>query len=598
MKIDEIRIYAEVLEQGIDFKEYFKNIVISQINIINIYTKKSRREIRSTDSLTDRIRKSKDVDILITFISDEKEYPFLMVEYSTAVPTDDHKMQRSDVYYWSSVYKTPMMKIYPNSKGMNQNFGGGNKFTDELESVLAYSQGALFFPIQWETIKNSNTLRTKKNALSCIYYSPEIEQVLNNLYKIFLKNNNYQDYYSEARNLYYNDNKDVLQKYSIEDVKNLIVNSSRFRWEGNSLISKINRFGHAMDPDRGVLYFTNMLVGVDKCITEIQINRTSVEGKGGYRSLFDSSSRESLLRKMVDDLIENSNNVFTPENALNIFQYALCIEQWNLFTLKPNANDEYYIKDEVLKNFLYKCPSITSKCIFYLSTQLLLTDKNRNIICRVKWNSAVINEYLSSLNSANFNPISIKELSFNDFKEDLVTFASVELYKLLKCTLIAVSYPGAQGDRCVLFGEGRNVLRTYIDIIAVKKDKLKVTLFLEECKDTIIKSKGDVKKLKDFVNSKDQIYGLKNLMKKVSDKNDFDEIKISVGAKHSNNLPYLDVDYIFMFNIENNNKNETLINYSVALVDTSLIKMFDPLSDKFGKLKGKLVFDKFFIIND
>lgn len=39
MKIDVIRIYAEVLEQGIDFKEYFQSIGI-ECPIINIYTKK------------------------------------------------------------------------------------------------------------------------------------------------------------------------------------------------------------------------------------------------------------------------------------------------------------------------------------------------------------------------------------------------------------------------------------------------------------------------------------------------------------------------------------------------------------------------------
>ena len=94
MKIDTIRIYAEVLEQGLDFKEYI-NQINKDYDIVNIYTKKVRGNLSSEDSLTDRIRKSKDVDVLITIISNNKEYPLLMIEYSTAVPTDDHKMQRS-----------------------------------------------------------------------------------------------------------------------------------------------------------------------------------------------------------------------------------------------------------------------------------------------------------------------------------------------------------------------------------------------------------------------------------------------------------------------------------------------------------------------
>ena len=594
MEISEIRIYAEVLEQGIDFKEYLKNIVGDQIKIINSYAKKIRGEITNKDSLTDRIRKSKDIDILITCISYNKEYPFLMVEYSTAVPTDDHKMQRSDVYYWSSVYRTPMMKIYPISKGMDQNFGGGNKFTDELESVLAYRQGALFFPIKWKTINNSNTLQTKNNALSCIYFSTEIKDILQELYTAFIKESNYDNYYSRLRDIYYMKNKNIIDKYSNHELKKIIVNSSRFRWEGDFLISKINRFGHAMDPDRGVLYFTNMLVGVDKCITEIQINRSSLYGRNGYKALFDATSRENKLISIVQNLINSSNNIFTSNDAINLFQYALCIENWNLFTKK--SNNEYIIQDDKLRNFLSKCSSITSKCIFYLSTKLLLTDKNRNIICTVSWSSNIIKEYLRSLIYANYSPIHIKPLSFNDMKEDIITFASVELYKILQCKLIAVSYPGAQGDRCVLLGEGRNVLRTYIDIIAVKENNLKATVFLEECKDSLAKSKNDVKKLNDFIHSEDQLNGLKSLIKKINGDNYIDDIKISVGAKYSQSIPYLNVDYIFMFNIENLDDYKTIIDYSIAIIDTSLIDIFKPLSNNLGKLQGKLNFDKLYII--
>ena len=41
MKIEEIRVYAEVLEQGLDFKEY---LIKAGFNgeIHNVYTKKSR----------------------------------------------------------------------------------------------------------------------------------------------------------------------------------------------------------------------------------------------------------------------------------------------------------------------------------------------------------------------------------------------------------------------------------------------------------------------------------------------------------------------------------------------------------------------------
>ena len=44
----------------------------------------------------------------------------------------------------------------------------------------------------------------------------------------------------------------------------MISDSTRFLWQENNLKVKINRFGHAMDPDRGVLFFANMLLGSKK----------------------------------------------------------------------------------------------------------------------------------------------------------------------------------------------------------------------------------------------------------------------------------------------------------------------------------------------
>lgn len=591
MRLDEIRIYSEVLEQGIDFKEYIKNIS-PDIKSINIYTKKARGEIVNSDSLVTRIRKSKDVDVLLTAIFEGCEYPLLIVEYSTAVPTDDHKMQRSDVYFWSAVYKVAMMKIYPSSKGMNQDFGGGDKFTDDAEAMIAFMRGGLFYPIHWETIPNTEILRTKENALSCIYYSAEIQDILNDIFKSFTHKDTLKSFFENLRDCYKAKNADLFAKWDNEKLKTLISNSTRFRWHGNRLISKINRLGHAMDPDRGVLYFSAMLNGKENCITEIQINRSSVDGRGGYRSLFDACARESSLRKYVDNIILHKNNIFSDEDMIFIFTHALCIEQFNLFT-KVN-NNEFVINDETLRYFLINCSSITSKCIFFLSTELILTDVNRNVVFRAKWNANVIDEYFNILFSSNLAPTPIRRLNEQDVKEDIVTYASCELYKQLDCSLLAVSYPGAQGDRCILKGEGRTVLRTYIDIIALKRDSNYSILLLEECKDAISKSKSDVDKLCSLIKDVEQLKGLKLLVKNIADCDNIDEIKISIGAKFSPILPFMDIDYIFMFSIGSQDEN-TIIDYSIAIIDTSLVSLFSKLSND-GKLKGSIVLEQLYII--
>ena len=413
MKIDVIRIYAEVLEQGIDFKEYFQSIGI-ECPIINIYTKKVHGEIVSSDSLVSRIRKSKDVDVLITAICNNQEFPLLMVEYSTAVPTDDHKMQRSDVYYWGAAYKTPIMKIYPLNKGMAQDFGGGNKITDADEIVLAKHHGAIFYPIQWHTMPDSYVLNTKPNALSCIASNNEIKTVLSQLLKCFDDNSNIESFYNSLLLNYDQQYSHILTQRNVNNIKSLITNSTRFRWEDDNLTVKINRFGHAMDPDRGVLFFVNMLVGVDHTVTEIQINRDlDFNARGGYAALFDALSRKNELSSYVKNLIRTQNNIFSDENALHIFVTALNLPT-SLFTKVSTA--KYTIDDVSLYEFLIKHPSISIKSIFFLSSKLILTDQYRRTICSVSWNSTPIKQYLNTLYEANYTSLEISSLSHSDRK--------------------------------------------------------------------------------------------------------------------------------------------------------------------------------------
>jgi hypothetical protein len=594
MKIDVIRIYAEVLEQGIDFKEYFQSIGID-CPIINIYTKKVHGEIVSSDSLVSRIRKSKDVDVLITAICNDQEIPLLMVEYSTAVPTDDHKMQRSDVYYWGAVYKTPIMKIYPLSKGMAQDFGGGDKITDADEIVLAKHHGAIFYPILWHTIPHSDVLDTKRNALSCIANNTEIKTVLSQLLKCFNDNSTIDSFYNSLLLNYDQQYSHILAQRNTNNIKSLISNSTRFHWDNDNLTVKINRFGHAMDPDRGVLFFVNMLVGADHTVTEIQVNRDSdFNARGGYSSLFDALSRKNELSSYVKNLIHTQKNTFSDENALHIFVTALNLPT-SLFTKVSNA--KYAIADAKLYDFLIKHPSISIKSIFFLSTKLILTDQYRRTICSITWNTAPIKQYLNTLYEANYTPLEISSLSHSAAKEDIVTYASVELYKKMQCDLLAVSYPGAQGDRCILSGgAGRKVLRTYIDIIAYQENAGITTVYLEECKDEISKSVADAHKLNALIEDVEKLKGLSSLYKKTVGHETPLSLNIGIGAKHSSISPAMNVDYIFMFCIDDSCAEKTVINYNVAIINTKLVKDFEALANSNGKLIGSFELDKIYVI--
>lgn len=595
MKIEQIRVYAEVLEQGIDFKEYIENSGI-KCPIINIYSQKARGEMSETDSVVTKIRKSKDVDVLITAISDHQEYPLLMVEYSTAVPADDHIMQRSDVYYWGAIYRVPVMKIYPLNKGMNQDFGGGDKIKSEDEMLISKRFGAIFYPIFWNTIKNIDVLETKKSALSCIYKNTEIQEKINSIIMSFQSSKSHNDFYIYLFSKY---DKNLQQAAWLEfckkrTPKDLISNSTRFLWQENNLKVKINRFGHAMDPDRGVLFFANMLLGSKNVTSEIQINRSaSYNARGGYRSLFDSSPQENQMRKYVEHIINTQDNIMTEENALHIITSV-----WGLplDLIEKTSDGNYFVSDEKLYDFLIHHSSMSVKSIFFLSTALVLSNQEREPICTIKWNDKSIKKYLRNLRVFNYTPTNIEELSLSSAKEDIVTFCSVELYKKLNFDLLAVSYPGAQGDRCVLTGSGRKVLRTYIDIIACGTDENGITVYLEECKANIADSLNDSKKLNEFINNPEKKQGLERLYYKITNKKGKFDISIGIGAKNSTIASTLNVDYIFMFDIDNTTTDKTIIKYNIAIIDTILINKFSPLINEDGKFVGKLSYPKIYVI--
>ncbi len=50
-----------------------------------------------------------------------------------------------------------------------------------------------------------------------------------------------------------------------------------------------------------------------------------------------------------------------------------------------------------------------------------------------------------------------------------------------------------------------------------------------------------------------------------------------------------------MFDI-NSDENYTYIDYSVALIDVSLVKIFSPLLNQQNKLKGRLIYERLFVI--
>ena len=312
--------------------------------------------------------------------------------------------------------------------------------------------------------------------------------------------------YADFREVYDNLLKEQMKYFSnkeLQNLQNIFVSSTRFERTNNKLVVKINRFGHAMDPDRGILFFVSRLFGLENIITKFIIQRETMEGKESYKTLFDGLSYN--IQAKIKTLITKP---FNENIALDIFKIATGIH----FKLKRVDFRSYEILDCDLIDFLKTYKSITYKSIFINSCELQLCDYNHNILCRIVWNDRIVKNYLQSLNTLINIPLALSKISFNNAKEDIITYTSKLLLEKIGCRILAISYPDAQGDRAILIGQGRSTKRIYLDIIAVKEHKkFNAFVLLQENKEKYIDLKGDETKIVNL--KKNHLDSLKILLK-------------------------------------------------------------------------------------
>lgn len=357
------------------------------------------------------------------------------------------------------------------------------------------------------------------------------------------------------------------------------------------MIVKINRFGHAMDPDRGILFFVSMLFGLEHITTKFIIKREKQSGKESYDALFDgfSESLKDKLEILINKIEKNPNS----NNVLKLFQTAIGASALEFDKLDSRS---YKIPNNSLRKFLETYPSITYKSIFLNSTKLQLCDYKQNILCEVTWDYEAIKQYLKKLKTTINKPLDLSYLFFNNAKEDIITYASVNIFQKLGCNILSVSYPGAQGDRAILIGQGRKTKRIYLDIIAYK-DSQKFFVFLHENKEKFNDLKKDEEKLLKLKDC--NIDSIRTLFTKLHCNNNFyqNNIYLGLGSKvnKGNRLfsQYFNVDYIFSFDIQSF-KDSTNILYNIAVINFDLCEFFKPILNKENKLQGLISIEKIY----
>lgn len=498
----EIRIYFECLEQAEHFiKPILKNTSAYNNKLFEITLIKLNSRSENYSRFIAPVIFLKNPDILITIIEDDIEYPLFQLEISTAVFTEDHELQRFDGIVASIENNCIYGKLSPLNKISQSSHGGNTKFNYLSSYKAIYDNfGVLAFHFDWPCDQYGNVI-VNQEFLSC---PPEIKSIIvfiNVLInyvtvKKFVFSNWIKEF--EVKLLEEKDFSEwieVMKNFEIPNFQNL--NTSRTIWkeDNNELHIKINRFGHAMDPERGMLAYYGTIC--KNSVAYMIFNKDNI-------AWFKDTPKETFITEYISE-----HGLANATHYLNCFLYGSGLHSNKYFI---EYIDKYLteINDLIeidLNEFLtshYFTLNKALRTVFKFTSQLHIKDNNNQIKVKLHWNrfnNKINYEYLPLI-----TPIRKRRV----IDEDDVTYISIHnVFKQSGYKIIAVSYPGAQGDRVILTeaGTGRTQKRSYVDIITYLPDS-HTTLQENKGIYTRIQIQKDIEKLGKYKSDKTYIDSL------------------------------------------------------------------------------------------
>jgi hypothetical protein len=301
-----IRIYYENLEQA---EHYIKPIVKKTVNndFEIILCKRPKKNTELNGGAISAILTMVTPDVLITGISYGKEYPLVLIEFSEAVSTEDHELQRTYgavAAYLSGAYYLKLS----GEKQSEKEFGGAKYnpystpkiFIDEVN----YEGYVIAF---WETQKdNQFTLKRDPKYPSCPPVIEILTATLQSAIRAFVisdkdwfvkslnelkKEESYKEYRENVDKA--DGAKELLNTWKNRRDTNL--NKVRYFVKDKFVAAKINRFSHAMDPDRGILIFISSLFSQKMSVFGIY---ALVRPHGSYLVKKDMTSVDTMRKKL------------------------------------------------------------------------------------------------------------------------------------------------------------------------------------------------------------------------------------------------------------------------------------------------------------
>lgn len=529
----EIRIYYESYEQANHYIKPVIKSVFADLNIKLIYLSKGIGYIDK--SLVSRILKFKNPDIMISYATDDEEIPLFVIEFSEAVTTEDHELQRFDGYLGAVAGGCFYVKISPFKKSQSQHGGNTNFDTFEPYALIYKKFGLPSFHFEWP-LETPIFVKRDPEYFSCPPPIEDFNYLIIETIKCVLAD--YEKVKAgglsrcvlpKLKDKKINAWLKKLSEHVFQDNSSSF-NSSRLKWlsKEKALLFKFNRMGHAMDPERGMIWY--------------------------YKHRYDKPIISRIIFPSAGDLVFQKNKLKNNYDYLKSFIVGTSLDKEGKFT-KYLINKNFLISSKLVSNeiditgFLSENFEFLNKQLFAIfsnSIKVIIQDTNGNNRIILTWK----NDFNILNQKSNVKITKIKERNFIE-EDDITYVVSHQVLKKNGFKIISLSYPGAQGDRAILpqAGSGRGQSRKYIDIVACYPDKY---LDLTENKGSyrLPEVSKDIEKLNFYKSDINFKQALNNLVEKISPENKGLPILLSVSfwvPSNQTNLNGLPIEKINFF---------------------------------------------------
>lgn len=523
----EIRLYFECLEQAHHFlypvlRETLKNLKLN----VDVRLVKLRGNCKCYSKKIAPIIFWKEPDATISIVKKGVEYPLLLVEFSNAVFTEDHELQRFDGLVAAARNNCYYAKISPSSKPSPSEHGGNIEFDHAIPySVVQKQFGKTFFHFEWKCDKKG-VVEVDENYLSCPKKIEPFELLVTTIIRRSLEEDLSEKWMSDVLKSLEADPffaQWITRLKKTPEIDLTKLNTSRTRWldkdpalGDGALELKLNRFGHAMDPERGMLaYYGSM---GEKVVSKMMFSESN---DAWYKDI----PKENQIRRYIKE-----NGLASAHDFLHCFALGSglhknrkFVEIVNRCKKQPSATIVIDLTEFIKTNFFDLSKPL--RTIFGYSSLFTIEDTNGRRKVVFKWTTYDEPAFFTAYP----NVTAVKERT--TLEEDEVTYITIHnILRPNNYNIIAVSYPGAQADRRILIqpGTGRRQPRKYVDIIS----------FLPKRYSNLTENKGtfstatvqkDIKELAKYKNDKYYAEGLKEFQRMFAPESLETVVKIGVG---------------------------------------------------------------------